>query len=110
MLRRAKHAHARDRVIAREDHHLDTLRRLAIDRRLLRTLRRVIESQQFFDQRKRHARFGRHVEPFQLQLHVSRIALGAIEQRLRHAFFKDAVFFFKVKQRPRGNGHHQLSV
>ena len=62
MLRRAKHAHARDRVIAREDHHLDALRRLAIGRRLPRALWRVIESQQFFDQRKRHARFSRHIE------------------------------------------------
>ena len=43
-LRRAEHAHARDRVVAREDHDLDALRR------------RVVEGEELLHQRERDAR------------------------------------------------------
>ncbi|MDT4856818.1 hypothetical protein FQZ97_912210 [compost metagenome] len=88
VLRRAEHAHARDRVVAREDHHLDPLGR------------GVVEGQQLVHQRKRHPRLRRLLQPVQLQLHVSPV-VASLEQ---------AVFFFKVEQRPRRNRDHQLTI
>jgi hypoxanthine phosphoribosyltransferase len=49
MLRRTKHAHARDRVVARQDHHLDPLSVVGVER------------QQLAHQRKSDARLGRDV-------------------------------------------------
>ena len=87
-LYRAKHPQTRDRVVAREDHHLDPL------------AARVVEGQQFFDQRESHARLGGLIEPLQLQLHI-----GVVVRLL-----ENPVFFFQVKQRTRGNRYNELSV
>ena len=76
MLRRAEHAHARDRVVAREDHHLHAL---CIG---------VVERQQLAHQRKGHAGFGRRLQAIELQLHVGPVV----------ALLKHLVFFFKVEQ------------
>jgi hypothetical protein len=61
---RAEDAHARDRVVAREDHHLHALHAV------------VVEAQQLADQRVGDARRGRHVDAVELQLHVALVVAG----------------------------------
>ena len=63
VLRRAEHAHPRDRVVARQDHHLDARRA-------------GIEGEQLVDQRERDAGLGGLVEALQLQLHVGAVVVG----------------------------------
>ena len=87
-LGRAEHAHAADRVVARQHHHLHPL------------LRGLVEGQQLLDQRKRHARPRWNIQPVELQLHVA----------LRVVRVEEAVFFFKIEQCARRNRHHQLVV
>jgi hypothetical protein len=93
VLRRAKHPHARDRVIARQDHHFHQWRVGGV-----RCL--AIEGQQFLHQRKSHTSPRWVVHTLQLQLHVGVVVAG----------FKNAVLFFKVKECARRNRHHQLAV
>jgi hypothetical protein len=62
--------------------------------------RGVVEGQQLLDQRESDAGLGRHVQPFQLQLHVG-VGLAAVEDR---------VFFLEVEQRARRDRDHQLVV
>ena len=76
--------HARDRIVARQDHHFHRL-----GRRLGRRFGRgMVEGQQLPDQRKRHARLGRNFQPLQLQCHV-----GAVV-----ALLEDFVFLLEIKQ------------
>ena len=88
MLGRAHDAQATDRVVTRQDHHLHPLRA------------RRIEGQQFFNQRKRHARLGRLLNALQLHLHVGFVGM----------LLKDLVFLFKVKQCPGRDGDNELPV
>ena len=76
VLRRAKHPHATDRVVARKNHHLDVLRA------------HLVEGQKLFHQGESHTGLGRHFQPIELQLHV-----GAVVGLLEHL-----VLFFKVEQ------------
>ena len=104
VLGRAKHAHARDRVVARQDHHFYGLvaggcRGSAVVLGMI-SMVNFVKGQQLFHQRKRHAGFGRCVEPGELQLHV-----GAVVALLEHL-----VLFFKVEQGAAGNRHHQFAV
>ena len=85
---RAKHAQARNRVVAREDDDFYPL--FAV----------CIESQQFFHQRKSHTRLGGLLQPIQLQLHVGAVVL----------LFEHAVFFFEIEQRPRRERNDQQIV
>ena len=114
MLGRAEHAHARHRVVARQDDHFHALAGCGRVEGFFPAFGRVVESQQLFDQRKRHARLGRHIEPLQLQLHVGRVFLHARRCLgpgvLREAGFKHLVFFLKIKQGARGNRHHELTL
>ncbi len=90
VLRRAEHAHARHRVVARQDHHLDPLAARA----------RLVEREQLVDQRERHPRARRTLEPLELELHVGAVVRG----------FEDPVLFFEVEQGARGDGDDQLAV
>src|SRR5574343_984588 len=85
---RAEHPHARDRVIAREHHHLDLGRALSV------------EGQQLAHQGEGHAGLGRLVQARLLQGHVVAVVAG----------LEELVLFLEVEQRPRGDGYHQLSV
>jgi hypothetical protein len=88
VLGRAEHPHARDRVVARQDHHLHPLGL------------RIVEGQQLVHQRKRHTGRRWLLQPVQLQLHVGPVVPG-LEQ---------PVLFLEVEQRPRRNRHHQLPI
>ena len=93
MLRRAEHPHARDRVVARQNNHLHRLAATAPGWPL-------VEGQQLFHQRKRHAGAGRLLQPLQLQCHV-----GPVVTLLKHL-----VFLLKIKQGARRDRHHQFAV
>jgi hypothetical protein len=101
VLGRTEHAHARDRVIAREDHDLHALGRCRRAGGLTGAFGCVVEGQQLLDQREGYAGLGRHVQAFQLQLHVGRVFFDAGRWLGCHAGFKDLVFFFEIKQRAR---------
>ena len=64
VLRRAEHAHARHRVVARQDHDLDAL------------TASVVEGEQLVHQREGDAGLRRLLQPLQLQSHVSAIVAG----------------------------------
>ncbi|MCY1363544.1 hypothetical protein D9M69_503110 [compost metagenome] len=83
---RLEDAHARHRVVAREDDHLDALHAV------------VVEAQQLADQRRRDAGRGRFVDAVELQLHVALVVAG----------LEDLVFFFEVEQGPRGDRDHEF--
>ena len=104
----AEHAHARDRVVTRQNHHLHGLR--CRPQRYLAVRWRsgiggwpIVKSEQFTHQRKCHAGFGGLVQPLQLQRHVGAVAVLAL------ALLEHRVFFLEVKQRPRRNRHHQFA-
>ena len=86
-LRRAEHAHPRDRIVAREDDDLDALRA------------RIVEGEQLLHQRERDARLGRRVEPLKLQRHVSTVVIG----------LEMLVLLLEVEQRARGDRDDELT-
>ena len=90
VLRRAEHAHAAHRVVARKDHHLHAV---------IRCGQAVVEGQQLVDQREGHARARRMVQTLQLQLHVGAIVTG----------FEDAVLFFEIEERARRDRDDELA-
>src|SRR5688572_21209460 len=86
LLRRAKHPQSRNRIVLRQDDHLDAL------------LRRTVEPQQLLYERKCHAVACRDVETLVLELDVRRLAV-ALEY---------AVLLLEVEQRARRDRDHQL--
>ena len=81
VLARLHHAQAADGVVAAQNHHLHALLTIAI------------KTQQFLHQRKRHTRFGWHIQLLLLQCHISLVV----------AADKDRVFLLKIEQRTRGD-------
>ena len=105
----AKHAHAGDRVVARQDHHVHRLRgalwRQAIGGYLnCIRLWQQVESQQLAHQRKSDAWLGRLVQAFQLQCHVGAVFMGAF------SLVENRVLFLEIEQGARRNRHHQFAL
>jgi hypothetical protein len=84
----AEYAHARYRVVARQDHDLD-MPGVA-----------VVEGQQLVHQRERRPRPRRLLQPAELQLHVGAVVAG----------LEDSVLLFEVEQRARGDGDDEAAI
>jgi hypothetical protein len=86
-LGRTKHAQARDRIVARQNHHLDAAQSFAV------------ESEQLLHQRKRGARPRRLLQAIQLHGHVGGVV--AIDEH--------PVLLLEVEQGARGQGDDEFS-